>query len=73
MFYRDVAPTIELRTPNHYFSAFDPASGDCVILMQDVAPAESPDRVAGIPLAMLIEAIDGVAACCTLAGGGIHG
>jgi hypothetical protein len=61
-FYREVAPTIELSTPEHYFSAFDAASGDCVILMEDVAPAESPDQVVGIPLDMLTEAIDGVAA-----------
>ena len=61
-FYQDIAATIELRTPAHYFSAFDAVSGDCVILLEDLAPAKSPDQVAGIPLAMLTCAIDGAAA-----------
>lgn len=60
-FYRDVAATVELRTPEVYFSAFDPASGDCVILLEDLAPAASPDQVAGISLGELTEAIDGIA------------
>jgi hypothetical protein len=61
-FYQDVAGAIALRTPAHYFSAFDPATGDFVILMEDLAPAASPDQVAGISLAELTAAIDGVAA-----------
>lgn len=60
-FYREVASTIELRTPEHYFSAFDGASGDCVILMEDLAPARSPDQVAGLTLAELSAAVDGIA------------
>ncbi len=60
-FYQEVAGAIELRTPEPYFSAFDPASGDFVILMEDLAPAASPDQVAGISLADLTAAIDGVA------------
>jgi hypothetical protein len=60
-FYREVAGTIELRTPRHYFSAFDPGTRDCVILMEDLAPARSPDQVAGVSLAELTAAIDGVA------------
>jgi len=60
-FYQEVAPTIELRTPEHYFSAFDPQTGDCVILMGDAAPAASPDQIAGISLRELTVAIDGIA------------
>lgn len=60
-FYQEVAGAIALRTPAHYFSAFDPASGDFVILMEDLAPAVSPDQVAGIALDELTAAIDGVA------------
>jgi hypothetical protein len=60
-FYRDVAAHIELRTPAHYFSDFDPATGDCVILMEDLAPAASPDQIAGIALDELTAAIDGIA------------
>lgn len=57
-FCRNVAGTIELRTPRRYFSAFDPATGDCVILMEDLAPATSPDQVAGFALAELTAAVD---------------
>jgi hypothetical protein len=60
-FYQDVAGALELRTPAHYFSAFDSATGDFVILMEDLAPAASPDQVAGIALPELTAAIDGIA------------
>lgn len=42
-FYRDIAATIELRTPEPYFSAYDPGTGDCVIVMEDLTAAASPD------------------------------
>jgi hypothetical protein len=61
-FYQDVAATIDLQSPRHYASSFDPASGDCVILLEDMAGAECPDQIVGIPLDMLTEAIDSVAA-----------
>lgn len=61
-FYQEVAGAIALRTPAHHFSAFDLATGDFVILMEDLAPAASPDQVAGISLDDLTAAIDGVAA-----------
>lgn len=60
-FYREVAGAIALRTPEAYVSAFDTASGDFVILMEDVAPAASPDQIAGIALAELTAAVDGIA------------
>ena len=41
--------------------SFDATSGDFVILMQDLAPAASPDQVAGVSLAELTTAIDGIA------------
>ncbi|MGH6955862.1 MAG: phosphotransferase [Caulobacteraceae bacterium] len=61
-FYKEIAGAIELRTPEPYFSAFDAVSGDFVILMEDLAPAASPDQVAGASLADLTAAVDGVAA-----------
>jgi hypothetical protein len=60
-FYSEVAKTIELRTPEHYFSAFDSASGDAVILMEDLAPAVSPDQIAGLSLTELTAAVDSIA------------
>ncbi|HEX4196668.1 MAG TPA: oxidoreductase family protein [Caulobacteraceae bacterium] len=60
-FYQEVAGAIALRTPAHYFSAFNSATGDFVILMEDLAPAVSPDQVAGISLDELTAAIDGIA------------
>ena len=46
-FYEQVAHAIELRTPRRYYSAFDPESGDYVLLLEDMAPARVGDQLAG--------------------------
>lgn len=61
-FYRDIAPTLQIGVPGTHHAAFDPASGDAVIVMANLAPAVSPDQVAGIPLEKLTAAIDAAAA-----------
>ena len=60
-FYRDIAGAVGLRTPEPYFCAFDAATGDFVILMEDLAPAASPDQIAGISLVELTAAVDAIA------------
>ncbi|HLB23413.1 MAG TPA: hypothetical protein VJP07_04915, partial [Dehalococcoidia bacterium] len=42
-FYEQIAETVELRTPRCYYSAFEPASGDYVLLLEDLAPARVGD------------------------------
>ena len=61
-FYREIAPTLQMGVAATHHAAFDPASGDAVIVMANLAPAESPDQVAGIPLEKLTAAIDAAAA-----------
>ncbi|MDP3768655.1 MAG: phosphotransferase, partial [Dehalococcoidia bacterium] len=46
-FYEQIADTVELRTPRCYYSAFDPETGDYVLLLEDLAPARVGDQLAG--------------------------
>lgn len=46
-FYRDLAPALALPTPRCYYSAFDPASGDFILLLEDLAGARLGDQLAG--------------------------
>src|SRR5215510_6490384 len=46
-FYRDVAQDIALRTPRLYYSALNPASGESILLLEDLAPAQTLDILEG--------------------------
>jgi aminoglycoside/choline kinase family phosphotransferase len=46
-FYKEVAPLIELSTPQCYYGATDGEAGDHVLLLEDLAPARVGDNVAG--------------------------
>lgn len=46
-FYRDVAQDITLRTPRLYYSALNPASGESVLLLEDLAPAQTLNNLEG--------------------------
>jgi hypothetical protein len=46
-FYREVAGDVELRTPRCYYNAFDPATHDFVLLLEDLAPARVGNQLAG--------------------------
>ncbi len=46
-FYEQIADQVELRTPRCYFGAFDPATGDYILLLEDLAPAKVGDQLAG--------------------------
>ena len=46
-FYQEIAGQVELRTPRCYYSALDTASGDFVLLLEDLAPARTGDHLAG--------------------------
>jgi hypothetical protein len=49
-FYQELAPRIGMRTPRCYFADIDEASGDFVILMEDMTPAGPGDQIAGCDL-----------------------
>ena len=46
-FYEEIAHQIELRTPRCYYSAYDPQTGDFILLLEDLAPAQVGDQVVG--------------------------
>ncbi len=46
-FYQELAPQSDLPTPTCIYADIDPASGRHVLLLEDLAPAQSGSRVAG--------------------------
>ena len=43
--YESLLNNIPLSTPKRYYSAYDPESGECILLLQDLAPARFGDNV----------------------------
>ncbi len=46
-FYRDVAQDVALRTPRLYYSALRPETGECLLLLEDLAPAQTLNMLEG--------------------------
>ena len=46
-FYQELDPTLDIRTPRVLFTDIDPATHAFVLLMEDLAPAEQGDQLAG--------------------------
>ena len=49
-FYQQLAPTALVSTPRCYFTDVDDATSDFVLMMEDLAPAEPGDQLAGVTL-----------------------
>lgn len=49
-FYRQLAATALISTPRWYMAEIDEASGEFVLLMEDLAPAEQGDQLKGVSL-----------------------
>ncbi|MDQ3469352.1 MAG: phosphotransferase [Actinomycetota bacterium] len=60
-FFRDLAPAAAVRAPRCYDAAYDPVSDDYHVLLEDVAPAEQGDQLAGCPLGDIEDAVDELA------------
>ena len=60
-FYRQVAPTVGIRTPHVYLALIEDGSDDFVLLMEDVAPAEQGDQLAGCSVERARLALDELA------------
>ena len=43
--YENLLGNVALSTPRRYYSAHDPESGECILLLQDLAPARFGDNV----------------------------
>ena len=50
MFYRHLADAALIRTPRCLFTDIAPGSGEFVLLMEDLAPAEAGDQLQGVSL-----------------------
>ena len=46
-FYREIRPTVDIRVPHCWFADWDAGSGHFVLVMEDMAPAEQGDQIAG--------------------------
>ncbi len=46
-FYDELVDSVDVRTPACYFTDWDEASGDVVIVLEDMAPAEQGDQIRG--------------------------
>ena len=46
-FYEEIAGQAEIRTPSCYYSRYEPETRDFVLLLEDLAPAQMGDQVAG--------------------------
>ena len=57
-FYRELAPTLPVRAPRCFDAAYDPATGDYHVLLEDAAPAEAADQLTGCSVADIEMAID---------------
>ncbi|WIM09186.1 phosphotransferase [Enhydrobacter sp.] len=62
-FYRDIGPQAGIRVPKLHHGASDPASGDFVMLLEDLAPAALGDQVAGCSTEQARRAITAIARC----------
>ncbi|GEP37603.1 aminoglycoside phosphotransferase [Nocardioides psychrotolerans] len=65
IFYADIAPTVRVRVPTCHFAAIAPDSGDFTLVMEDLAPAEQGDQIAGCTVDQAREAVVNLA--------GLHG
>ena len=56
-FYREIAPRVQIRVPRCYYADIDSEGLHHVILMQDLAPAEQGDQIAGCSAEVLRQAV----------------
>ncbi len=47
-FYQQIADDVELNTPKLYYGDIDLESGDFILLLQDLAPSQVADQIAGL-------------------------
>jgi Phosphotransferase enzyme family len=49
-FYKEIGPTVGIRAPRCYHGSWDAESGDFVLVLEDAAPAQPGDQIAGCTL-----------------------
>ncbi len=61
-FYREIAETVAICVPRCYLADIDPATGDFVLLLEDLRPAVQGDQLKGCTVAQAALAMDELAA-----------
>jgi aminoglycoside/choline kinase family phosphotransferase len=56
-FYKELARTLELRTPRLYYGNVDPVGGTFILLLEDLAPARVGDPVVGCSADQILDAL----------------
>ena len=64
-FYREILPTLAVRAPQPYYADMAAEGGDFVLLLEDLAPAEQGDQIAGCTVDQVRDAVVNLA--------GLHG
>jgi hypothetical protein len=57
-FYRELADTVDVSRPTCYFAAIQPGTAEVVLVLEDLAPAEQGDQIAGCTVAEAELAVD---------------
>lgn len=60
-FYNEIQPTVDIRVPHCHFADWNETTGDFVLVMEDMAPAEQGDQIAGCSVAEAEAAVDELA------------
>ena len=60
-FYQELADGLPVATPASYWAAIDPGTNDFAILLQDMAPANQGDQIAGAAVDDLVSATTNIA------------
>ena len=61
-FYQDIAPTVAIRTPRPFMAQIDEATGDFVLVLEDMGPARGGNQLTGCSLADAETAMEEAAA-----------
>jgi len=57
-FYRDLAHTVDISRPHCYLAAIEHGTANVVLVMEDLAPAEQGDQIAGCTVEIATRAVD---------------
>jgi hypothetical protein len=57
-FYRDLAHTVDISRPHCYLAALESGTANVVLVMEDLAPAEQGDQIAGCTVEQATLAVD---------------
>lgn len=60
-FYREIQPTVDIHVPRCHYADWNEVTGDFVLVMEDMAPAEQGDQITGCTLEEAQVAVDELA------------